>query len=90
MIDELQKQLAKINPLMESRSSSSQYRICLSDIAFHLQPFWLKNFVAIVVIHDRDRFQDFAHQPHRPLNESEVAVLFDWILSRHPFLGQVI
>ena len=55
----------------------------LSNIAFHLQLIWLQTLVAIDSESRQTSFQSFCAQP------SEVAVLFDWNLSRRPFLGQV-
>ena len=60
----------------ENQSLSSQFSLYM---AFHLQPIWLKTLVAINLASCQRLFPTFCSQP------SEVAVLFDWNLSRHPF-----
>ena len=58
----------------------------LSNIAFHLRLIWLQTLVAIDSESRLTLFPSFCAPP------SEVAVLFDWDLSRRPFkfLQQVI
>ena len=50
------------------------------DFLFHLRLFWLQS----IQNHAKVRFQAFCPPP------SEVAVQFDWKLSRHPVLGDVV
>ena len=63
---------------------SMQVWIWLSNIAFHLQLFWLQTLIATVSESCQRLISHFCMQP------SEVAVLFYWNLSRFPFLTQVM
>ena len=67
---------------------SSKSNGCLvsytSNIAFHLRPIWLQTLVAIDSDSCQTSFPIFYAPP------SEVAVLFNSILSRHPFFGQIV
>ena len=56
----------------------------LSNIAFHLGPIWLQTLVVIDSELCLTSFPSFCSPP------SEVAALFDWNLSRRPFLRQVV
>ena len=56
----------------------------LLNIAFHLQPIWLQNLVAIDLESRLTLLPSFSVLP------SEFAVLFNLNLSRLPFLGQVV
>ena len=54
------------------------------NMAFHLRLIWMQTLVAIDSESRLTSFPSFCAPP------SEVAVLFDSNLSRHPFLGQVV
>ena len=56
----------------------------LSNIAFHLQPIWLQTLIAI------DSESHLTLFPSICAQLSEVVALFDWNMSRRPFLGQVV
>ena len=56
------------------------------NIAFHLRPIWLLNHHSIVAI-DSESWQRSFQSFFAP--SSEVAMLFDWNLSRQPLLGQI-
>ena len=56
----------------------------LFNIAIHLWPIWLQTLVAINAESRLTLFPSFSAPP------SEVAVLFNYNLSRRPFLGQVV
>ena len=55
-----------------------------SNIAFHLRLIWLRTLIVIDSEPCQRLFPTFCAQP------SEKSVLFDWNLSRRPFLGQLI
>ena len=79
--DDFQRQIAQILFFRNSKlAQSMQASNWLFHIAFHLRQVWLQALVAIDSNSRQRSFPSFCTQP------SEMALLFNWNLSRHPVL----